>query len=524
MSTSNGNRDISRRQFTKGALAAGASAYAIGAGALHVGKAEADTPKKGGTVRYAMESSSPNDTLDPIGVTSNIDATRCFQLYNNLVRMGNDLRPQPSLAESWESDDSATSWTFNLRKGVEFHNGKSLTAADVVYSIQRHLGENTESRIKAYMAQIAEVQADGDHRVHIKISGPNSEFPILFSSARAGIIPEGHTDFENAVGTGPFKVKEFKPGIRSVFDRHGNYWSDGKPYVDAVETFSIPDAVARMNALLSGEIEAGNSLDAKSVPLVDMVDNVELIAAKGGQMVYQALMCDRAPTDNNDLRLALKYLQDREKVVQGVYKGHAQIGNDHPIAPSDPMYCADIPVRPYDPDKAKFHLKKAGMETANIEIYTSSTAGPGNVEQSLMFQQTAAAGGVTVQVRQTPPEGYWSHTAEKYPIFGSHWNARPTADLMYATIHMTEASGNETKYFNDKIDQLITEARATLDESKRKAIWCDLQLIIHEEGGDMVPCFVDYLHGRATRLKGIEPHPMGGLSDQFNAETVWLES
>ena len=139
-------------------------------------------------------------------------------------------------------------------------------------------------------------------------------------------------------------------------------------------------------------------------------------------------------------------------------------------------------------------------------------------------QQTAAAAGVTVQVRQTPPEGYWSHTAEKYPIFGSHWNARPTADLMYATIHMTEAPGNETKYRNGKIDQLITEARATLDETKRKAIWCDLQLIIHEEGGDMVPCFVDYLHGRAASLKGTEPHPMGGLSDQFNAETVWLES
>ena len=110
------------------------------------------------------------------------------------------------------------------------------------------------------------------------------------------------------------------------------------------------------------EIEAGNSLDAKSVPLIDLADNVELIAAKGGQMIYQALMCDRPPTDNIDLRLGLKYLQDREKVVKGVYKGYAQVGNDHPIAPSDPMYCADIPVRPYDPDKAKFHLKKAGME------------------------------------------------------------------------------------------------------------------------------------------------------------------
>jgi peptide/nickel transport system substrate-binding protein len=523
MSNYKPKNEISRRQFVNGVLTVSAGAYAIGTG-MFPGTARADTPKKGGLVRVAIESSSPNDTLDPIAVVSNIDATRCFQLYNNLVRMGNDLQPEPSLAESWEADSSATSWVFKLRQDVEFHNGKSLTSADVVYSLKRHLGENSESRIKAYMEQIVEVKADGKYAVRIKISNPNAEFPILFSSARAGIIPEGHTDFEEAVGTGPFRVKEFSAGIRSVFERNPNYWRNGMPYVDAVETFSIPDPVARLNALLAGEVEAVNSLDAKAVPLIDLSSNVEVVAAKGGQMVYQALMHDRPPTNNNDFRLAMKYLQDREKVVKGVYKGYAQLGNDHPIAPSDPMYCADIPLRPYDPDKAKFHLKKAGMEGAVVDIYTSTTAGPGNVEQSLVFQSTAAAGGVTVQVHQTPPEGYWSHTAEKYPIFGSHWNARPTADLMYATIHMTSSPGNETKYKNEKIDQLVTQARATLDEAKRKAIWCDLQLIVHENGGDMVPCFVDYLHGRSASLKGMVPHPSGGLSDQFAAESVWLDS
>ena len=523
MSHDKTKNEISRRHFGKVALTVSAGAYAVGMG-LFSGVAGAATPKKGGLIRIALESSSPNDTLDPIAVTSNIDATRCFQLYNNLVRMGNDLRPEPSLAESWESNSEATKWTFNIRKGVEFHNGKPLTAADVVYSIKRHLGENTESRIKSYMAQIAEVKADGKHTVRIEISNRNSEFPTLFSSARAGIIPDGHSDFENPVGTGPFKVKEFRPGISSLFERNPNYWRSGKPYVDAVETYSIPDPVARLNALLSDEIEMVNSLDAKSVPLIDLSSNVELIAAKGGQMVVNAMMLDRGPTDNKDFRLAMKYLQDRERVVKGIYKGYAQIGNDHPIAPSDPMYCADIPIRAYDPDKAKFHLKKAGMEGAGVDIYTSTTAGPGNVEQSLTFQQSAAAAGVTVQVHQTPPEGYWSHTWLKYPIFGTHWNARPTADLMFSTILLSTASSNETVYSNEKLDQLITQARATLDEAKRKAIWCDLQLMVHEDGGYLTPCFVDYLHGRSSRLKGIEPHPMGGLSDQFSAEAAWIDS
>ena len=513
---------ISRRQFGQGVLTASAGAYALGTG-LIPGAAWAETPRKGGTIRIAMESSSPNDTLDPIKITSNMDAARCTQIYNNLVRMGNDLRPEPAIAESWEADGTATIWTFKIRQGVEFHNGRTVTPADVIYSLNRHRGEDTESRIKAFMEQISDITADGNNVV-ITISSPNAEFPITLASPRAGIIPEGHTEFENPVGTGPFKMGEFKAGISSTFVRHENYWRDGLPHADAVETFSIPDPVARANALLAGEIHAAFSVDAKTVPLFEMSPNVEIIAAKGGQMVYNALMCDRAPTDNKDFRTALKYLQDRERVLKGVYKGFGQIGNDHPIAPSDPMYCADIPIRAYDPDKAKFHLKAAGMEGATVDIYTSTTAGPGNVEQSLVFQQTAAAGGLTVQVHQTPPEGYWSHTAEKYPIFGSHWNARPTADLMYATIHMTTSPGNETKYMNETIDQLITQARAELEDTKRKAIWCDLQMIIHEEGGDMVSCFVDYLHGRSASLMGIKPHPSGGLSDQFSGETAWLSA
>lgn len=513
---------ITRRQFVKNTFAAGAGTLFLGTGIVDLSKVLAASPNRGGTVRYALESSDPNDTLDPMMVVSNIDSSRCFQLYNQLVRMGNDMRPQPALAESWEPDGTATDWVFKIRKGVTFHNGKSMTSADVVYSIKRHLGEKTESRIKAYMAQIAEVKAEDDHTVRIKIRSPNAEFPVLFSGVRAGIVPDGHTDFDKPIGTGPFKFKEFKPGIRSVFVRNENYWRDPYPFVDAVEMFSIPDPVARVNALMSGEVEAVISVDAKSIPLLKMSDNIEIIAAKSGQLVFHAMMCDRPPTNNNDFRLAMKYLQDREKVIKGVYKGYAQIGNDHPIAPTDPMYSEEIPIRPYDPDKAKFHLKKAGMENPNVVIYTSSTAGPGNVEQALMFQQTAAAAGVTVQVRQTPPEGYWSHTWQKYPIFGSNWNARPTADLMYATKHMSDSTQNETRYVNKKIDQLIIQARATLDETKRKAIWTELQMILHEEGGDLVPCFVDYLHGRQSRLMGMDPHPMGALGDQFSAETVWL--
>lgn len=515
---------VTRREFTKGMATAGIGLITLSSPFIRPLTAKAATPKMGGFARIAFESSSPNDTLDPMRVTSNIDATRCFMIYNNLVRMGPDLLPKPQLSESWESNSTATEWTFKLRKGVEFHNGKTLTSADVVYTVGRHMGEKSESVIKAYMAQIDEVKADGKHTVRFKIKNPNAEFPILLSSCRAGIVPEGHEDFENPIGTGPFKKQEWKPGIQAIFVRNNNYYKEGLPYLDRVKTFSIPDKVARVSTLLSGEIEVAFGLDAKSVPIIEMSKNAELAYSRSGQLVYQAMMIDRAPTNNEDFRLAMKYLQDRERVIKSVYKGYAQVGNDHPIAPTDPMYCKDLSVRPYDPDKAKFHLKKAGMEKAKIEIYNSSTAGPGNVEQSLLFQKTAAKAGLTVFIKQTPPEGYWSHTAMKYPIFGSHWNARPTADLMYTTMVMSTASWNETKYMNEKLDKLIIEARGELDMARKKEIWCDLQRMIHEDGGCLISCFVDYLDAKNTKLQGFKPHPMGGLSDYMNAETFWIQS
>jgi len=516
--------DLTRREFTKGMVTASIGLFTIGTPIIRPLTAKAATPKKGGLARIAFESSNPTDTLDPIRVTSNIDATRCSTLYNNLLRMGADLQPQAQLAESWEPNSNATEWVFKLRKGVEFHNGKTLTSADVVYTVSRHLGEKSESNIRAFMAQIAEVKADGKHTVRFKIKKPNAEFPILFSSCRAGMIPEGHTDFENPIGTGPFKVKEWKPGIHSLFVRNKNYFKGGLPYLDAVKNFGIPDVVSRVSALLSSEIELAFMLDAKSVPIIKMAKNAELEHSRSGQLVYQVLMRDRPPTNNKDFRLAMMYLQDRERVVKTVYKGYAQIGNDHPIAPTDPMYCKDIPIRPYDPDKAKFHLKKAGMEKATIDIYNSTTAGAGNVEQTLLFQQTAAKAGLTVHVKQTPPEGYWSHTAMKYPIYGSNWNTRPTAGLMFGAMLMSDAPWNETKHFDENIDKLVGEARGELDLARKKQIWCELQRIVHEDGGCMVSCFVDYLDARSSKVQGFKAHPMGGLSDYLNGEKIWLET
>ena len=184
------------------------------------------------------------------------------------------------------------------------------------------------------------------HSVEFTLVSPNAEFPMILADLRAHIFPDGYTDFSTTtIGTGPFKVKEFKPGSRYVFERNPNYWGAEGPYVDEIEYIGISDPTARVNALLSGDIDLMVDLDPKIVPLIERSDELNLIQSKSGQHRALVMMMDRAPTDDKNMRLAMKYGIDREKILENVFKGFGHVGNDHPISSIDPYYNHDIPQR-----------------------------------------------------------------------------------------------------------------------------------------------------------------------------------
>ena len=138
-------------------------------------------------------------------------------------RFDKHLVPQLELAERIDNTD-ATLWTITLRKDVTFHNGKSLTAADVVFSLSRHKDPLTGSKVMPLMEQVTEIKASGPNEVQIRLSAPNAELPSILAVSHLLIVPEGTTDFNKGIGTGPFTVGEFKPGVRSIAVRNKNYW------------------------------------------------------------------------------------------------------------------------------------------------------------------------------------------------------------------------------------------------------------------------------------------------------------
>jgi len=344
----NGAGGFGRRQAMQ--LLGGAGA------ALLPGLALAQAPRRGGRIRAAGYSSSTADTVDPAKQSLSTDYVRCNMFYNTLVALDANLAPQPELAETITSD-RATVWTLKLRKGVTFHDGKALTAADVVYSLQRHLDPKVGSIAKPLAMQMTEIVATAPDEVRITLAAPNADFPVVLGTFHFHIIKEGTTDFTTAVGTGPFICKEFQPGVRTIGVRNPNYWRPGKPYLDEIEFFGIADETARVNALLAGDIQLAGGITPRSVRRVKAQPELAVFETPAGVYTDLIVRLDSPVTGNLDFALAMKYLQDREQMRDAIWQGFASIGNDHPITPSNRFYNKDLPIRPFDPDKAKFHLQ-----------------------------------------------------------------------------------------------------------------------------------------------------------------------
>ncbi|ALU88153.1 ABC transporter substrate-binding protein [Herbaspirillum rubrisubalbicans] len=486
------------------------------------GNAMAQTGKRGGKLRMATQTSSTSDTLDPAKTGHATDYARVNMFYNGLTKLDGKLAPQMVLAEEMITTDAIT-WIVKLKKGVVFHDGKPLTPADVVYSIMRHKDPATASKVKVVADQFESVKATGPNEVQIKLTSANADLPVILSTAQFLIVRDGTTNFSTANGTGAFKLKEFTPGVRTIAVRNENYWKPGLPYLDEVELFGIPDEAARVNALLSGDVHWINDVNSRSTGRVKSTPGYTVMETKSGQYTDLVMRQDVAPGNNMDFTLGMKYLLDREQIKMAAFRGFAVIANDQPIDPTNRFYFAGLPQRPYDPDKAKFHLQKAGVLGSTIPI-VASVAATGSVDMAVLMQQSAAKIGLKLDVKRVPPDGYWSNQWMKVPVGFGNINPRPSADILLTQFFKSDAQWNESGWKNPQFDQLVVAARGETDFNKRKAMYADLQTMIHEKCGLGIPVFIINLEGISTKVKGIDPVPLGAFMNYTCAEYVWLDA
>lgn len=515
-------RGASRREVLAMLMAGGMQATLAGGIAGIATSAQAQAPRKGGRIKVAGAASGVSDTLDPAKQANHTDYIRGFTFYNGLTSLDGNLVPQPSLAEEFTTKDART-WVFKLRKGVTFHDGKPLVPADVVFSLMRHKNPATGSRAKVLADQIEEVTASGPNEVTIRLGAPNADLPAILGTYHFHIVKDGTTDFNAGIGTGPYKVKEFKPGVRSIAVRNDNYWKAGRPYLDEIEYVGISDETARVNALLAGELDVIAQVNPRSIDRVNASGKHAIFETKGVSYTDLIMRRDSGPGSNPDFVMAMKLLFNREQMLKSIQLGRGIVGNDQPIAPGNRFHFKGLPQRPYDADKAKWHLKKANLGSASIPM-VASVAATSSVEMALVLQHAARQAGLSLDVRNMPADGYWSQHWMKHPVGFGNINTRPTADLAMTLFFKSDAPWNEAAWKNEKFDQLLVAARGETDAARRAQMYADMQAMIHNEGGIGIPMFLSSLDGHNKKLKGLAPVPLGGLMGSNFAEHVWLES
>jgi peptide/nickel transport system substrate-binding protein len=511
----------SRRQFISWMTAAGATASFAGSIFASTKQAIAETPKKGGRLVMAIEAHSPGDTLDPAAFKSNIDYFRGRMFYGSLVRLQDDLTYAPELAQEVITNEDATVWTFKLQRGVEFHNGKTMTADDVLYSMNRHVGPESISTGSTLFAMVDRWEKVNDYEVRAVLNSPNADFAIALGTFQFKILPDGWTDFSNPVGTGPYKVKEFSPGVRAVGARFDNYWEDGA-HLDELEHFAIPDPVARLNALLAGEIDAMANVDPKTIDRIEATDGLGLWALESGAFMGIGARRDIAVSDNTDLIRSIQYLMDRERLVKGVLKGQGTLGNDQPIGPAYPDHCAEIPQRMLDPDRAKYHFEKSGIGDTAVPIVTAEVT-PGAVDQVLFLEREAQKIGMNIDVQRVSTDGYWSSVWKVAPFFATQWNMRPTANIMMSVAFASTAKWNESYWKNEQFDKMLVDVLAVTDPAKRKQMYCDMQTLIHETGGSIYPAHINYIDAAADHVKGRTNVPLNNFGGCESPPFLWRD-
>ena len=512
-------RPIDRRDLLREAIA-GAGGL-VGLSLLEpASSAAADTPKRGGNLRVAILGGTSADTLDAHAEVTQTDVTRAQWLYEPLVELDRDGHLINVLAESIEANVTATEWTIRLRKGVTFHNGRPVTANDLAATFKR-IGNPKAP--KAGASSLLAVDLDGlkvldNLTLRVPMHSPFAALPECISqSFNFGVVPSDY-DPKTPVGTGPFKYQSFAPGQQSVFSRFDGYWKSGQPYLDAVTLIDFPADTAAFNALQGTEVDA--FLFAPLALSKQAGDQIQALVSRPGQWTPFTMRVDQAPFNNVDVRQAFRFIVDRQQMINLALSGQGAVGNDV-FAWWDPAYDHSL-LRERDVDKAKYLLKKAGLENLTVELVTGDISS-GVLQAAQVFAQQARDAGVTVKVRQVTVDIFFGDQYLKWPFAQDFWGYSPYLSQVVQSM-LPSSPYNETHWNDERYYKLYNQAQATLDQAKRAEIIAAMQKLDFEEGGYIIPSYNKTLDLLRQNVRGVVPTAIGlsGLGNGAISE-IWIE-
>ncbi|PID61177.1 MAG: peptide ABC transporter substrate-binding protein [Gammaproteobacteria bacterium] len=490
---------VSRREFMQFSVAAGITATA--GSALWTSEVSAQTPKKGGTFRVGVHNGNTSDSMDPgaYQAIGEIQLAHTFRSYLTEITSENGLGPD--MADAWETNDDATVWTFQLNPDATFHDGRSFTARDAVASLNHHRGDDTSSAAKALLETVSDVKADGDHTLIVELSTGVADFPWLMTDYHLAMLPakeDGTVEWKNWTGAGPYKIVSHKPGVTTSMVRHDGWHREGA-YFDAVEFTYINDPNARQTALMTGDVDSITSPDLKTLSLLQRNKDIAIDNTPSGSALTFPMFADVDPYTDVHVRLAMKHAINRQELIDKTMFGTGTVANDVHVSSNMPYY-AELEQTPYDPDKAKFHLGKAGLDKLKVDLSTSDSVYPSAVDMCTLFAEHARPAGITINVVREPADGYWSNVWLKKPFCFVKWGARPTPDNIFSLAYASDVVWNESHWSNARFDELLEQARAELDDDLRTEMYAEMQQLAKDDGSTVIPAFVNFVCARNAKV------------------------
>jgi peptide/nickel transport system substrate-binding protein len=531
---------LSRRDLLVGAgsvLLAGGLAACGGSGGSSSGgggsSAPAGTPKRGGNFRLGVTGGGASDIIDGQSIITKPDQARLAASWETLVTYDDNYKlTNDGLAES-VIQTKPTEWTIKLHSGVEFNNGKTLGADDVIYSLNRILDPKQGLFGAAGLGSIdAKNMKKADNlTVIVPLTAPDSTIGEQLGQYYNGIVPVGYsrTGPLKWVGTGPYKTTSFTAGQQSVHVRNNNYWRTGQPYFDQVTVIDFAEATGQVNALLGGQLDAITDIPFAQINVAKSNGGLAILVSQGGGWLPLCMAIDMPPFTDNRVRQAMRLIVDRPAMLEQVLSGYGRPANDL-FSPFDACYDTSIPQREQDLDKAKSLLKSAGLAGATIDLHTTNGAG-GMVDSANIFASQAAGAGIKVNVHNDP--NYYGTQYLKLAFSVDFWGTRNylpqvsnsmlPAGAPYKTpyneTHWPPTSGTGSDYIS-----LYKQARAEVDPGKRCDIIHQMQMEEYTNGGYIIPFFNNLVDSYSSKVAGFVPSKATQNLDSFGHgyRTIWF--
>ncbi|WP_040493211.1 ABC transporter substrate-binding protein [Ilumatobacter nonamiensis] len=522
-----------RREFL---LAGGALAIAAGCGTGSSGSGGPGTstasvalqgPRHGGTLRVGMLGGA-NDIVDGQFITAKPDTARLVAGWESLATYDENFNVSldHGLAEEIESE-SPDRYTIRIREGIEFHNGKTLDADDVVYSFRRAIDPSLgiNPALQALLAPSGITKVDA-RTVDIRLEQRAVTFLDMLALYAFGMVPEGYSrDDPNQVGTGPFQLESFDPGSESVHVRNPRYWQSDGPYLDEVRIIDFADSTALMNALRTGQVDCMVDVPYGLADTVAGDRDLTLLESEGGSWLPLTMAVDQPPFDDERVRRAFRLMVDRDELVERALAGHGRVANDM-YAPLDPCFPNELPQRERDIEQARELLADAGQSELEIDLYA-----PNDIEALVaiasVFADHARDAGVTVNVRVLPSAEYWGEEYCTRTFASGFWGTRSyLPQVPLSSLH--DAVHPETHWppAGSDFASRYLEAIGTNDADARCEIVRAMQEEEYRDGGNIIAAFSNLVDAHRVGVRGLVARPTVLNLDHYGHgfKNIWLDA